>query len=314
MGETVAVGAGVMVLALLYRYEWVPWNWEALIQQAVETWGLSVADVGPWFSAWAYGDGQVFAVIASDPLGLDEGWLLGHPAYRYGRAGFGWLTWMVSLGQEQWIPYAMALIGASALVTTFVLAAKLRPTLGPGAWLIVLNPAVLIGFAGDTAETLGVLTLAWALATNQWWASAATAVIRPTFLVALAGRWRLLVAGVGTAAIFGVLWIIRFGFDLTQYGGGLGFPFVGYVEEPSLQSIGLALSAVVTVGLGWRHQNWGWVACGIFILCFAGGVVESAVNGWRAAGMLFVLWAFGPNYSEPIARTSSSSSALTARV
>lgn len=295
--ELLLVGLTLVVVAVLYRYAWIPGPWQEGLQFAEEVWRISVTGVGRWFSAWTIGDGQAFAVIAADPLGLDEGWELSQPAFRYWRAGFGWLSWAASLGQERWVPYGMAIAGVLALVATFLLAARLRPHLGRSAWLLVLNPAVFIAFAGDTSETLAVLALAYSLASGRWWASAALGVIRPSFLVALVGRWRSLTWGVFSAVTLGALWVVRFGLETGQYGSNFALPFAGYISEPSIQSLALAVFASLTVALGLRHRNWGWIASGLLVLCFSGFVVAEADNGWRAAGMLFVLWAFRPDYA-----------------
>jgi hypothetical protein len=71
-------------------------------------------------------------------------------------------------------------------------------------------------------------------------------------------------------------------------------------------SIGLAVFATITLVLGLRHRNWGWVASGLLVICFSEYVVAEAANGWRAAGVLFVLWAFGPGYALPAAGPSDS--------
>ncbi len=303
------VGVSLALTAVLYRYAWIPDSWTSILENFERTTGLDVGGVGAWFSGWATGDGQTFALIAADPLGLDEGWQLTQPVYRYGRAGFGWLAWLASLGQEQWVPYGLAIAGATAVVGTFLVAMRLRPRLGVRAWLIAFNPAVLIAFAGDTAEALGILAAAWAMATGRWWASAALGVIRPTFLVAFVGRWRLLLWGALSAAGLGLLWILRFGPDLDQYGGGLTLPFHGYIESPSIQSTGLLILAIVTIGVGVRHRDWGWVGSGLLVMCFSPLVLGGAHNAWRAAGMLYVLWAFGPGYSgqlgDPVASSES---------
>jgi len=287
------------VLAVAYRYAWTPGPWEEGLQFARDEWRIAVGEVGRWFSAWTIGDGQLFAVIAADPLGLDEGWEMIQPAFRYWRAGFGWLAWAASLGQESWVPYGMAIVGAASIVSTFLLTVRLRPELGKRAWFLVFNPAVLIAFAGDTAEGLGVLALAYAIATGRAWVSAALGVIRPSFLIALVGRWRLFRWGALTALVTGVWWIFHFGWEASQYGSNFALPFVGYGDEPSLQSLALGAFASATIWRGWRNRDWAWVASGIMVVCFSGFILADATNGWRVAGMLYVLWAFGPGYQQP---------------
>lgn len=129
------------------------------------------------------------------------------------------------------------------------------------------------------------------------WASVALAVIRPSYMAALVGRHRLLVGGSSTAAGMGVLWVLRFGLDSDQFGATLGRPFLGYIVEPSVQSIGLFVFAAVTLAVGLRHRDWSWVASAAMVMCFTGPVLHASANAWRAAGLLFVLWAFGPGYS-----------------
>ncbi len=291
------VVVAVLAIATIYRYAWIPGPWQDGLLFAEDVWRLPVAQVGKWFSAWTIGDGQAFAVIAADPLGLDQGWELSQPAFRYWRAGFGWLAWVASLGQDRWVPYGMAIVGAAAIAAAFLLAVRLRPRLGRSAWLIVLNPAIFIAFAGDTAEALAVLALAYTLATGRWWASAALGVIRPSFLIALVGRWRTLLWGALAAVALGLLWVLRFGLDMGQYGGNFTLPYVGYMNAPSVQSIGLAILATTTLVVGLRRRDWSWVASPLLVLCFSEFLVADPANGWRAAGMLFVLWAFGPGFS-----------------
>lgn len=294
--EIALVSLAVLGLALVYRYAWISPHWESHLAGAQATWDIPVDGVGRWFSAWTIGDGQAFAVIASDPLGQDQGLLLRQPGYRYGRAGFGWLAWIASLGQPKWVPYGMAAVGLLGLVGGLLLAIHLRPTLGRAAWMIVLNPAVLIGFAGDTSETVAVFALGLAMATGYGWVAMAVGVIRPTYLFALSARWKLLVWGAAATVALGLFSISRFGLDLSQYAGRLGIPLVGYAEAMSLSSALLGLLALVTVLVGIRAGNPAWVISGILVLCFTNRVLQEAVNSWRAAGLLFVLWAFGPSH------------------
>jgi len=236
------IGAALVVVALIYRYTWIHASWDAPLARIHDVVGLPVQGAGKWFSAWAAGDRQTFAIMASDPLGLDEGWHITQPVYRYLRVGFAWLVWMTSLGQEHWIPYAMAIVGALGIIGTFLLAVRLRPELGLRAWLLAFNPALLIGFAGDTAETAGLFVLVWAVATESRWSSVALAVIRPSYLVALIGRHKL----APWAAVLGVVWCLRFGLDMDQFAPILGPPFMGYMVEPSVQSLLLLGLAVTT--------------------------------------------------------------------
>ena len=294
--EILAAALVVVVAAVLFRYAWLPVFWEDHLAAMSTKWGLPVTGVGRWFSAWTLGDGQAFALIAADPLGLDEVSQLGHPAYRFMRAGFGWLAWLASLGRAELVPYGMAIVGALAVAGTFMAAARLRTRLGWPAWLIVLNPAVFIGFAGDTAEALGVLFLALGMATSGKWAPIALGVTRPSYLVALAGQFRKAMWG-GAAALLLLLYgLSQFGFDFDQFGGRLGIPVVGYLADPDPMSGLVGLLALGTLIVGVRHRDWSWIASGIFVLSFASDVVADPINAWRAAGMLPVLWAFGPGY------------------
>jgi hypothetical protein len=50
----------------------------------------------------------------------------------------------------------------------------------------------------------------------------------------------------------------------------------------------------VLVGLKWR--DFGWLGAGALVLLLGSAVTEYPVNAFRVAGMLPVLWAFGPNF------------------
>ena len=289
-------GVGIAI-ALAYRYAWIPADWEFGLGRASEIFDLPQYSVGSWFSGWTTGDGQAFAVIATDPLGLDQGWRLGYPVYRYSRAGFGWLAWIASLGRAEWVPYGLALVGSVALLLSLWLAYRLRPTLGRKAWIIFFNPALLLAFARDTSEHVGLVALTWAIATGHIWVSAALGMIRPSFLVALVGRWKQVVVG-GLAAIgLTTMWLFRFGFNPDEFGGAFDWPLVGYLEVPTLQSTALILFAILTIGRGAMTRQLGWVASGVLVLILSAAVLEDPTNSWRAAGFLFIIWAFGPGYN-----------------
>lgn len=294
--EVVIVSAIVLLTAFYVRAEYIPPWAERNLEIAAEKWDLPVSNVDPWFSAWTLGDGQAFAVIASDPLGLGLGDDLRDPGYRYQRAGFSWLVWAGSGGQARLIPYAMAAVGGLALIGTLILAISLRDRLGPSAWFLVLNPALYVGFAGDTAEPLGILFLGLVLASSRPWAGVALGVTRPDYLLALLGPWKTFGYGVAAAALLVGYATVRFGLEsLFPQGARLfGFPLAGYVESPSLAGWALALLALVTLAFGIRFRNWTWVVVGLYVLCFSYTVVLDPINAWRAAGLMPVLWAFGP--------------------
>lgn len=292
-GEAWLVGAIVVVACYFCVFVWVPANWEQGLARAESTWDLPVSEVGPFFSGWTFGDGQAFAVIASDPLGEDAGAGLGDPGYRYMRAGFGWLAWMVSLGRPGLVPYAMTAIGLASIGCLYLLAVRRHTQLGPSIWLLCLNPALFVALARGTAETLGVLLLALACLSGRWAWAGGLGVVRPSLLVALVAKPRFVGAGVVASASIALLAAWRFGFDLSQYGGRLTLPIVGYVGSADAISWLVALAALATLCIGIRERNWDWMVAGAFVLCLAPAVVGHSINSVRAAGMLPVLWAIG---------------------
>jgi len=64
-------------------------------------------------------------------------------------------------------------------------------------------------------------------------------------------------------------------------------------------------AATVTLILGLRQRDWTWVLVAIFVFAFGNDVTLNPINAWRAAGLLPVLWAFGPGYEPPMARRSA---------
>ena len=208
---------------------------------------------------------------------------------------YSWLVWAASGGQAGLIPYALGLVGALAVIGSLLVAISLRERLGPAAWFIVLNPALFIGFAGDTAEPLAILLLGLTLASNSVLAAVALGVTRPDYLIAALGRWKPFLAGIAAAVLLAAYAVFRFGLEaLIPSGGRLGLPLAGYLEHPSLAGWVLAALAVGTGVIGIKYRNWTWVAVGLFVLCFSYDVLEYPVNAWRAAGLMPVLWAFGP--------------------
>jgi hypothetical protein len=295
--EIVLVVLIVLTVALYVRWDFIPVFPDRHIAGFEETYGVDVGDPGRWFSAWALGDGQAYALVGIDPTGqtLAEG--IREAGYRFARAGYGWATWVVSLGQPELVPYALAIVGAMSVAAVLGLAIRLRPSLGSRVWLVVFNPALFIGFAADTSEPMGILLLVLALAGGGWWSAVLLGVTRPTFLVAMWGRWKQIALGVGSAIALGVYSLLAFGTHaMLPSGGRLGIPLLAYFEHPSVWGMFLAAAAVLTVTFGVRSRDWSWVLAGVFVLCFGVDVLRDPVNAWRAAGFLSVLWAFGPGY------------------
>jgi len=283
------------------------------IERVESTYNLELGDANPWFSAWALGDGQAYALIAADISGQKLADYVQETTYRFARAGFGWMAGAFSLGREPLIPYGLALAGALALVGVIVATVMLRPRLGPRAWLILLNPALYIAFAGDTSESLAILLLVLAIGWGSWVAALALGVTSPTFLVAVWGRWRLVLAGAASAASLAVYSFFAFGSEsFIPHGGRIGLPFVSYLDHPSVWGALLAGAALGTIGIGARHRDWSWILAGVFVLCFGWDVLRDPVNAWRAAGFLPVLWAFGPRYEPSPVPVSSSSEVVEA--
>ena len=288
----------IVVAAAWYtQAEYIPAFSERHVENAEEKYNLDVGEPGPWFSAWSIGDGQAFTVIAADPTGVKLSEEIKEAAYRYSRAGFGWLAAAASFGREAWIPYGMPIVGVVSLAAITWLAISLRGRLGPRIWILVLNPAIYLGFAGDTAEPLGVLFLTYAIATGSVWVAAALGVTRPSYLVGLLEKWRQVGVGAlatGTILTYG---LIRFGAeDFLPDGGRVDIPFRAYFEYSTLGGWLVALAATATFAIGIRKRDWAWIGSGVLIVCLGTDVTANPVNVWRAAGMIPVLWAFGPGF------------------
>lgn len=284
----------VIAFAFYLRWDAISASPDIHIERFEETYRVDVGEPGPWFSAWAMGDGQAYALIGIDPTGRALSERIHEAGYRFARAGFGWAVWAVSLGQDEAVPYALAIVGALCMAGVLAFAVGLRSRLGLRSWLIVLNPALFIGLAADTSEPMGILLLTAALAGGGRWAVGLLGVTRPTFLVALWGRWGQLALGVSAAVLLGIYGLVVFGIEaMIPSGGRLGFPFHAYFEHPSVLGVLLGVAAIVTVAHGAHARTWSWVLAGLFVLCFGTDVLRDPLNAWRAAGFLPVIWAFG---------------------
>lgn len=293
--EVLLVVLIVLVAAIGLRTSYQPLDPEGNIDRFESLFGLEVGDPQAWFTTWSYGDGQVYAIIAADVSGQELADHVREPAYRFARAGFGWTVAALSLGQPELIPYALALAGGLSLLGVLALAIQLRGRIGPRAWWVVLNPALFIGFAGDTSESLGILLLVAAMGWGSSMPAVLLGVTRPTFLISVWGRWRLFLSGAaGTVALAGYS-LLAFGRDgFTPIAGSLAFPFTSYLEHLSLAGVVLAVAALGTIVVGTRARDLAWILAGGFVLSFGLEVLRDPVNAWRAAGFLPVMWAFGP--------------------
>ena len=295
--EILLVALIVILGGFLARALYIPTWPERQVEVSANRLNLDIGEPSKWFSAWSIGDGQAYAVIAVDPSGAKLGEDVKEPAYRFSRAGYSWLAATITLGNDEWVPYGLAAIGLLSLVGILIVAISMRKRLGPKVWFLVLNPAIYLGFAGDTSEPLGALMLALALGSGSLLAAVALGVTRPSYLVGLFSRWRLFGAGIVATALLAVYSLWRFGTeDLIPDAGRVDLPFVAYIENSSFAGWLLLGLAVATLVVGIRRRDWAWVLTGVFVLSFGLDVTADPINAWRAAGMLPVLWAFGPGY------------------
>lgn len=276
----------------------------AQIERIETTLAVELGPDADFFGIGLIGDGSAYAIIALDPLGTDIGRLLNGPAYRYARFGYSWLARVAAGGEDQLVLMGLSIVGFASLAILAYLAALLRDRLGPRSWLLVLSPALTLGVIRDTAEPLALALLALTLYSGSWLGSLGVAVVRPSYLLGLAGRWKVFLIGLGAALISRSMWITHFGSSAFEGANNFALPLLGYFREPHLVSWAVLTAAAVTSVIGVLSRDWGWVLGGFFVLTFSEAVVPP-VHALRASGFLFVLWAFGPNWA-PVSPNSSS--------
>lgn len=259
--------------------------------------GLDIGSPPALFTTWTLGDGYAFALIAADPSGAKLAEKVPDPAYRFSRAGFGWAAWLLALGRTTLVPYGLALAGLFGLLGVIVLAIRLRPDLGPRAWALLLNPALYIGFAGDTAEPASLALLTWAIGSGSVAAGFLLGTFRPSYLAALWGRWRPMLFG--AAALFGLALYSLGAFGIggfTVSGGRITWPLAGFFQHPSWSGLALLGLAGYVLFVGVGDRDWSWILSALLVMSLGEDVLERPQNHWRAAGLLPVLVAFGPLY------------------
>ena len=262
--------------------------------------GLEVGPELAWFANGLHGDGAVFAIMTSDPLGRGEGALIFDPSYRYARVGYSWAASLASIGQESLILLGLSLVGLGSVVFVSIVSIGLRPTLGPKAWFLLLNPALVIGFLYDTAEPLGIALLVMALRGGRFAPAIGLAVVRESYLVALARRHLSFLLVLTVAIGVRLYWVFHFGDSLLGGAGNLALPFVGVTSKPSAAGVIVTATAFATVIIGIRCRNLAWILSGALVCSLGELVFANPINSFRAAGMLPVLWAFGPTYRIPV--------------
>jgi hypothetical protein len=143
-------------------------------------------------------DGVYYYTIGRDPLARGpEHLLIDAPAYRYGHAGFGWLSWLTSAGDPGRLPIAMLVVILECAAIAGAAAALLARDLGLSPWFglaVALNPGLVYSASVLTSEAAGLAALlvglyAWRRG-RRWPAAAALAaacLIKEPFVLVPAG-------------------------------------------------------------------------------------------------------------------------------
>ena len=258
--------------------------------------GIKIGPGKAWLAGGMNGDGAAFAVVAADPSGSGPGQKLRVSAYRYARPAYPYLSSLSVAGQNDLVLIGLTAIGLAAVAGTAFLAHLLDRHLGWYAWFLVVNPALVIGFLNNTAEPLAILTLSLALFTGSRLAAGATALTRPSYVLGLAKDWRALAVGLAVALVVKVFWSWRFVESVTSGGFNLDIPFRGIVQSPSLTGGLVVIAGLATALIGLAKKDAGWILSGLLVVSLSAVVVDTPVNAVRAAGLLPVLWAFGPRF------------------
>ena len=273
---------------------------------------LTGVDFGEWpdvFYTGGGGDGEVFAVLAADPLGRGPSQEIPSVIYRYSRIGFSGAGAIASLGQDKFVLPALFFVGLLAVGVVGFFTGFLRESLGVRSWLLALNPALYIGFAGDTAEPLGLLFLIWILVSTSLVAAVLLGVTRPTYASAVLGRWKQLGAVAVVAVAVRVSAVAIFsGSIFDSAAEAFGLPFVAYFQEPSLVGFLVLLAGGATLVWGIINRDLAWIGSAGLVLVLGTGVTKDPMNLLRVVAVLPVLWAFGDGWrhelDSPIGPTS----------
>lgn len=258
--------------------------------------------IGPrseYFAVGLSGDGAAYAIIAADPLGRDAGNLLFQSSYRYWRYAYPIAGRAAVFGHEESILLGLSIVNLVAVALVTYAGSYLNERIGWRAWLIVCNPAVLIGAIGDTAEPVAVAFLLYGILSGSVILAAMTSFTRPSHIVGFRSLKMLAIAGF-TAAGAKAYWSQHFGESFAEGSGALGVPFAGVVEVPTVLGVLVVVAAAFTLVIGVLRQDLSWILSGVLIVCLGPAVYELPMNAVRGAGMLPVLWALGPRFSDTI--------------
>lgn len=268
-------------------------HWQVLGQ-------ITGIDFGDWpgiFYTGGGGDGEIFATLAADPIGRGPAQLILIPVYRYMRIGFSWAGWLVSFGQEEWVLPALFAVGLSSVAALGFVSGVLQDRLGPRALFLVANPALYLGFAGDSAEPLGLLFLTLAMMGSGLWAALALGATRPTYALALLGRWPSFVSAMTAAIAVRVIAALIFSASVFQGAeGAFAPPLRSFFDHPSVVGFAVLIAGLVTLVIGVSRRDLAWAVAGVLVVLLGDSVLASPLNAVRAAGMMPVLWAFGPSW------------------
>jgi hypothetical protein len=258
-------------------------------------------------------DGVYNYTIARDPLALGEAHtLIDESPYRYGHAGYGWLTWLVSAANPLEVPRTLLFLGLLGMAASAVVVSLIAVELGWTAWaglFAAFSPGLIGGVIADTTEPLGVAVIA--LAVLLWmrgrvgWSAvfliAACLVKEPYVLVPAALalwegiRWlrgtrpdRLLHRGLALAAgpvLFAVWYTyLRLHFGIWPFRASVGLfsaPLAGWVD--TLQR---------AVGLGQVDFNGAQLAGAMvpILIAIAAGLIAGATRAVRLRSPVDVLF------------------------
>jgi hypothetical protein len=159
------LSAGVVVTGSLARQGW---DTAALVRMHDELplAGLATRDEPsfPLRGDSGFYDGAYFYAIARDPLATGEAHrLLDEAPYYWGHPGYGWATWLASVGgHPSVVPVALLAVGLLSLFVAGAAASLLAGSLGWTPWgglAVALNPGLAFAAANDTSETLGAALL-----------------------------------------------------------------------------------------------------------------------------------------------------------